>query len=260
LEQKNSMLVALVTAAIISAAVLSSFFLPLFFGSTPKVQLPDISAPLHPGDDPGQPQDPGGGNYVRVEVTPETVQNVIDTLDRPVSYYRELAVETIWGEGERDRSTADIRVWTDGGFTKTETSLPGGFVRHRLVGNDTEYLWYGNEKSWYETGADDLSADLAQHIPTYEDILSLDRSAITDTGYEVLDGLSCIYVETENDLTGYLERYWVDVQSGLLVSAETVKDGMVVYRMISHTLELPIPQDAAFMLPDGTVLHQVSQT
>ncbi len=72
--------------------------------------------------------------------------------------------------------------------------------------------------------------------------------------------MSCIYVEVKEDALGYLERYWVDVQSGLLVSAETVKNGTVVYRMTSNTMLFPIPQDASFTLPDGTILHEVSQT
>jgi hypothetical protein len=234
--------------------------------SEPEVEIPrpvaaeDLEAdrPLRPAALPQQ--DPDDGSYVRVEVTPETVQNVIATLDRPLSYYRELTIETIWGEGEADRSATDIQVWMDGGFTKVETFLPSRLVQHCMVGNSTVYIWYGNDKSWYQTAADDLSADLAQHMPTYEDVLALDKSAITETGYEILDGMSCIYVEVAEDTLGYLERYWVEVQSGLLVSTETVKDGMVVYRMTSNTMEFPIPQDASFTLPDGTVLHQVSQT
>jgi len=259
LEQKNRMFISLIIAVVIAAAVLSSFFLPIIFGRTPAVVLPNVSA-LIPGDDPGGQDNPNGGSYVRVEVTPETVQNIIATLDRPLSYYRELTIETIWGEEESDQSATDIRVWKDGGFTKVETLLPSGLVRHCIVEESTLYLWYGSNKSWYQTTADDFASDLAQRMPTYEDVLALDMRAITDTDYEVLDGMSCIYVEVADDALGYLERYWVEVQSGLLVHAETVKDGNIVYRMTSNTMEFPIPQDVSFTLPDGTVLHQVLQT
>lgn len=257
--QRNRILVTLVIAVVIAAGMLSSFFLPIFWGGTPAVVLPDISSQINT-DNPGGQQDPNGGSYVRVEVTPETVQDVIATLARPLSYYREITVEDIWGEGESDRSVTEMQVWMDGGFTRVDTFLPGGLIRHSMVGESTLYQWYGNDKNWYQTAADDLSADLSQRMPTYEDVLSLDKSGITDTGYEILDGLSCIYVEVKDDTLDYLDRYWVEVQSGLLVSAETVKDGMVVYRMTSGTMEIPIPQDASFTLPDGTVLHEVSQT
>ena len=74
--------------------------------------------------------------------------------------------------------------------------------------------------------------------------------------YEELNGLSCIYVETQADETGHVERYWVADDSGLLVQAELLQDGQAVYRMTSAALERPAPSDASFTLPDGTVLHE----
>lgn len=262
MESKNRTMIALVIAMVIAAAVLSSFFLPIIFRKTPSVVLPDVSSLIDSTDNPdGLNSSNGDNSYIRVEVTPETVQSVIATLERPVSYYRKLTVETIWGSGVEDRSETDIQVWTDAGFTKVESWLPNGLIQHYIVGDDTVYLWYGDNKSWYQIASDHLSADLAQRIPTYEDVLALEQSDITETGYVFLDDLSCscIYVEV-SDTLGYLERYWVEVQSGLLVSAETVKDGTVVYRMTSGTTDFPIPQDVSFSLPDGTVLHEVSKT
>lgn len=260
MERKNRTLLALAIAVLIAVAVLSSFSIPILFGRTPVVALPDQSVLDHTDSGSGGQQDPGGGSYVRVEITPETVQSVIGTLVRPQSYYRELTIETIWGEGESGTATAEMQVWVDGGFTRVETKLSTGLVQHCIVGGGSTYLWYGSDKKWYRAAADNFSADLAQRMPTYEDVLALDKKDITGTGYETLDGLSCIYVEVADEALGYLERYWIGVESGLLVSAETVKTGTVVYRMTSHTMEVPIPQDADFTLPDGTVLHEVSQT
>jgi hypothetical protein len=257
MEKKKQRLIALVTAIVIAAAVLSGFFLPAFFGKTPRVELPDISSPIWTAA-PGGQESPGG-SYVKVEVTPETVQNVIATLARPQSYYRELEVETIWGEGEDCRSTTGIEVWSDGGYTKTRAVSPGGLVQNCIVDGDSVYLWYNDDRTWYQTGADKASSDLAQRIPTYEDVLELDIGDILASDYEALGDMYCIYVEAEDKTLGYLKRYWVEVESGLLVLAETVKGGMVVYRMTSNTTEFPIPRDALFTLPDGTVLHQVSQ-
>jgi hypothetical protein len=260
LEQKKNGMIALIIAAVIAVAVMSSFFLPVFFSRTPKVTLPNLSAQTDQSNLPDGGQNSGGDHFVKVDVTPETVQNVIATLRRPTSYYRELAVETIWGEGTADRSVTSIKVWEDDGFTKSETAVPGARVRSCIVGNGSLYIWYGTEIAWYQATAEPSSADLAQQMPTYEDVLSLSQDDIADTGYEIWNSLSCIYVEAKEDALGYLERYWVDVQSGLLVSAETVKNGMVVYRMTSNTMLFPIPQDASFQLPDGTVLHEVLQT
>ena len=55
---------------------------------------------------------------------------------------------------------------------------------------------------------------------------------------------------------GYTERYWISVDSGLLVAAETEKDGEVVYAMTARDVVSPLDEtQGIFVLPDGTVLH-----
>ena len=124
-------------------------------------------------------------------------------------------------------------------------------------GAGTLYRWYANStevKSW---PVGESGADLAQHIPTYEDVLALDTEAIVDANYVTRDGVPCIYVETAVDTLGYLERYWVSTDNGLLVSSETVKDDVVVMRMRSTDAEvLQAAEKDRFTLPDGTVLYE----
>ena len=63
-------------------------------------------------------------------------------------------------------------------------------------------------------------------------------------------------VEAGQEL-GYLERYWVSTENGLLIAAETSKDGVVVLRMSSTEAEvLQTADEERFTLPDGTVLHR----
>ncbi len=95
--------------------------------------LPDVSEPVDSGGNPENSPGPGSNNYIPVEVTTDTVQNVIATLSRPASYYRELTVETIWGDGEDEKGTTSIKVWTDGKFVKSEALRPGGLTQHTLV-------------------------------------------------------------------------------------------------------------------------------
>ena len=55
---------------------------------------------------------------------------------------------------------------------------------------------------------------------------------------------------------GYVERYWVSETSGLLMAAETEKDGELIYSMVSHEVISPLDQAAGvFSLPDGTQLY-----
>ena len=181
-----------------------------------------------------------------------------DDLTRPESYTREVAIEDFWGDGEQSSTTA--RVWVDGGWTMTEAALPGGAVRHTIVGAGPFWLWYDGDSTALTGPADERSADLeGQRIPTYEDILALDTADIAAAGYEERGGLACVWAETVPDALGYVETYWVAVDSGLLVSAETTLDGALTYRMTAYAVERPAPAGTAFQLPDGTVLHTTGE-
>lgn len=247
MERGKRNIVVVLIAAIIAVAVLSSFGLGLFAPDTAEIVLPTAGPSASPGGE--------SGGAVKVEVTPETVQSVIATLDRPESYGRTVTIQDLWGEGESGTTTA--RVWVDAGWTRTDAVLPGGTRRSSIVGGGQFWSWYGGEDRVLTGPADEYSADLeGQRIPTYETVLELDPASITAAGYETLDSLGCVYVETDTG-DGHSARFWVDTDSGLLVRAEQLTDGQVVYRMTASGLERPAPSDASFSLPDGTVLHRV---
>ena len=77
---------------------------------------------------------------------------------------------------------------------------------------------------------------------------------ISTADYRSVSGINCIYVETAEDLAGYAQRYWVSVETGLLVASERLLDGETIYRMASLTVDLSVPAADRFSLPDGTVL------
>lgn len=127
-------------------------------------------------------------------------------------------------------------------------------MRHTITGEGTAYVWYNSEESVYSAPAGEITADNEQSIPTYEDILELPVEEITAADYRVASGLNCIYVETAETAEGYALRYWVSVDTGLLVAAEKLLDGSPVYRMGAPTVDQTTPDAAEFTLPDGTVL------
>ena len=106
------------------------------------------------------------------------------------------------------------------------------------------------------TIASALTQDAEQGILTYEDILALPPERIAAADYRALEGVNCIYVETEPDEAGYVERYWVSVSSGLLAAAERECDGAVVYRMAALTVSYDGVDAEDFTLPNGTVLYE----
>lgn len=248
MDKGHRNLLAILVAVVMAVALFSAFSINLFH-KTPAVILPTL-APIVSNPPAGQG---ASGDYVRVEVTLDTVQQVIATLERPDSYARTVNVETVGAEGASGASAASVTV--DGGWTSTQLTLPDGRVCHSVVGEGKRYVWYDNQRRWQEYDASERSADLSQRLPTYEDVLAADKENIVEAQYVLTDAMPCIYVAVAEPELGYVESYWVSVDTGLLVRSESSKDGQIFYRMSGYTVETPAAPGLNFTLPDGTVLH-----
>lgn len=230
------------------AAVFGSFGYSLYTLRTARVTLPSQSTQV------GDPNPDYHEQVLRVDITPQTVQSAIASLARCESYYRPVTVLTAWADGSESTTS---HCWTDSGYTQTRTTMPTGQVRYTLSDGEQLHYWYSGSSTYLTAPSDTLDADLAQRIPTYEDVLALEPDSITDAGYKAYGDHLCIYAETLQDELGYTERYWVSVDTGLLVAAETLKDEVTVYSVnASAPVQSPCPSGVRFSLPDGTVLHQ----
>ena len=250
MEDKKRTVMAVVIITVVLAAVLYSFFLNLF-APLPRLEVadPDASQSVDPlGGESGRPAG------VVVEVTPQTVQSLIASLERYESYRRTVAVEYL--EQGRSLGTVTAQVWADGGWTHTSAQLSSGAVEHTVVGEGKLWLWYGSGPQVYSGPAAERAADLSQRLPTYEDVLELDKGDITAARYEEREGQPCVYVEARTPL-GYTERYWISVNSGLLAAAEMEKGEELIYSMSSHDVVSPLDQtEGVFVLPDGDTLYR----
>ena len=249
MEEKKRTILAIVISCIILLAVLYSFGLN-FFATTPEIVVADTQT--SPDISPGP--DASGQGGIPVEVTPETVQSIIASMSRYQSYSRTITVRYSWTGGS---GTVTAQVRADGGWSRCDTLLASGVTERSIVGEGRLWYWYDEDETVLERDAGWRGQDLLQYIPTYEDVLELDPSQIADADYVDKDGTRCIYVEARRADLGYLERYWISVSSGLLMAAETEKDGVVVYAMSSPELVSPLSEVGdAFTLPDGQVLYQ----
>ena len=245
-DRKRTALAAVITCVVL-AAVLYSFFRNLI-PSGPALVLadPNAAASMEPGVQ--------ASDGVAVEVTPQTVQSLVASLERYESYSRAVTVE--YFSNGQPVGTASAQVWTDGGWTRCDLTLSSGMVEHSIVGEGRLWLWYAGDERVYTGPAEDMTADLMQRLPTYETVLELDKRSITGAGYEVREEQPCVYVEARTPELGYLERYWISESSGLLMAAEVEKDGAVVYSMTSREIVSPLDQTGqVFTLPDGTELR-----
>lgn len=259
MEKKDMTLLGVGIAVVLALAVLASFALRIFASDTPELVLPPEST-ADVGD--GPQGDPFEGNVLRVDVTTDTVQEVIATLARPVSYSREVRLESFWPDDSRESGWASAvtqsQVWVEQGCTRVDLLTQSGRTIHRLVTTDALYLWYDNERGYVTLPADERSADLEQHIPTYEDVLALSQDAITAAGYERVEDVDCVFVEVDANAMGYREKFWVSVDNGLLVAAETWSGEHLVYRMSGLRVTVP-GEGGSFFLPDGSsVLPEAS--
>lgn len=194
---------------------------------------------------------PGASNNALtvISVTPVTVQAAIETLFRPEAYRRTVTVEQLWGSGS---GAYEVTVTVNGPWTRTDRTMPDGRARHTMIGPERAYVWYNNEKNVYSGPVGAISADIEQSIPTYEDILALSSEQISAADYRTISDVDCIYVETAEDDAGYVLRYWVSVDTGLLTMAEKLENGSTVYRMAALSVDQTSATEDSFCLPDGT--------
>ncbi len=254
MEDRKRTIIAILIALIVVLALLYSFGMNLF-SRTPSLDMADPGAAESTSTGTAGPGENAG---VQVQVAPETVQSMIASLSRYQSYFREISVTYTWGDSE----TAVLRaqVWETDGWCRTESVLDSGIIECSIVNGAQLWLWYSggadiSEAVYKGTAGEDMK-DRMQYLPTYEDVLLLDQNYITDAEYVEYLGQPCIYVEAEQQELGYLYRYWISMDNGLLIAAETEKSGVPVYRMESGEVTSPLLQtDGLFTLPDGTVLY-----
>lgn len=208
------------------------------------ITLPTPTGETEPGSDQSDAED-----LNILSITPATVQAAISTLSRPASYQRTQTVTLYWNGGE---STTTAQVTVSGGITRIDTTLKDGTICHTLLNTQLSCVWYDDETSWITMRADQLSADALQKIPTYESVLELDSSLITQAEYCLKDGVSCIYIQTAPDSDGYAQSFWISTQSGLLYAAERTHNDEVIYRFTATEPGNDPPPESLFLLPDGS--------
>ncbi len=221
-----------------------AFLLRLTMHRPPAVTLPETGDEQNAGD---VVRESGGTAIRRVEVTPETVQRVIERLARPENYSRTVTLERFWtGGGGQTSATVSVM----DGWTRVDAAENGGEERHVITGEGKSWIWYGTDERFF-TGAAAISADEEQGIPTYEDVLRLNTAYIKTADYCIFNGVNCIYVETAPADSDYSERWWVSVESGLLIAAERWEGEALVYRLTALEADLGGVDEQAFRLPNG---------
>ena len=198
----------------------------------------------------------------RVDVTRETVQAVVSTLERPAIYSREIVVESFWDGGHAIFNISAV-VYNE--MTSIRTEPPAGKEKRIVVTADALYIWYEGDDIMYvgdnsSSGDGYRTADEYQMLDTYEDILDLNLTDIIDAGYTEYRGDDCIYIESLSRNFGYIRNYYISIELGLVEGVEEYDEtGMLVYRMTADEYSVDAIDPMAFSLPDGTHLLAVGR-
>lgn len=246
MKAKRTNIFVIVMIAITAAVVVYALFGHSTSVETARVILPTPAA----GGDTHNPAN-GGSGITLAEVTPKTVQSVISRLSRAGSYYRMVTVEDFWDGGS---GLTDLYVWVSGGNTRIRLSR-GADIENILLRGGQLYIWYDRADGVYTAPADGSAAEADSWLRclTYEALLDLPDTAITDAGYIEYGGESCIYAEYLSETYHYRNVVYVSVDTGLLMGAETYDADTLIYRMTSGSPDISAPDANMFTAPEQAV-------
>jgi len=185
--------------------------------------------------------------FREIEITPDNVVSVIETLNRPDAYILHAVIE-INGMGKSSSTSLTHSVRNGMSADVSETD---GHIFHSVRANGQVYVWKDNGEAVLTP---DFGEDAAAGIAAYEAIFDIAPENILSTGYEAFDGFFCIRFSVCDPELALITDYLIDTDSGLLVSSETRDDsGIVLYRMNTLSIERDTPSDDVFLLPDGSM-------
>ena len=241
MKKHTTVLYILIFIVIVAAVVYIFAAGPGSAPDTVPVILPNTSSGNHDPDGSGEsaPQ--------IVEVNAGNVQAVLRTLTRTEAYSRTICSENFWAGGQSRRN---IDVWVSGSSARMDISRSdGSSTMHILIVDDEKWLWYSGVYGVFEGAAAAGEADRYQSILSYEHILELPKSAITEAGYTEHLGEMCIYIRYKYGELGYDNVCYVSVASGLVMGEESYDGERLVSRISSTAPDLSIPEDSIFEQP-----------
>ncbi len=250
--KRRMTVLAVVTSFVLLAALLASIY-SVWWGDGPApIILPEEPATFAPIEDgPSTAPSASDDAFVRVEITPENVQSVIETLSRPDAYSADLRLTRRY----YDTSTTTLRKIhrRDALLACSFYSASGTLEKSLVTDGDRCYTWLTENGAVSENALGNASYDSLQNTPTYEDLLALEPSQIHSASYSVVAGEDCITVMTVDPESGYEDTYHIAISSGLLLQFSREKDGQQRLFLEMTGFDLARPEDSAFFLPDGTM-------
>lgn len=180
----------------------------------------------------------------RIEVNPETVQEVIGTLEAAMVYSREITFKTFWPGGE---GLSTITVKANNDKLRIRETI-GGESRNALILGEELYIWYDGGEVFAGRAAQN-ETDRLQRMISVSHILEIPESDILEASYTELDGVPCVYVKFLSGELGFTEGAYVSVATGLLMAADSYDGDTLLSQLRSSEPDLSTPDDGEFVPP-----------
>lgn len=240
MKNRRTLLFSIVILAIAAAVIAGALLLRDPSVDTPAVVLPTREA----GADNG-----GSGadsDVSPAELTTQTVQAVVATLERTDTYSRSVTIEDFWKGGS---SSETLDVWVTGGSVRIRSESERKNIL--LTSGGTLYIWHNGSNEVFSDAVWSAGEDKWLRCLTYEDLLSVDPADITAAAYVEYAGEGCVMAEYISGSFGYRDVVYVSVATGLLMGAETWDGDELIYSMTSGEVTLAAPDSSLFKLPEA---------
>lgn len=246
---------SIVSAVCIIAAVVIVLIYLNMSTDTAEVRLPEETAGISSGVDSSGEGREEVNTLTYAELRPDTVQYILEIIEKPKSYSCRYTVESFWDGGS---GVFDVAVYVKDSVFSVSI-LNDSYLKRCIFTDEDYYIWYVDDRDYYhgQRGSalgEERIADAVQMSGSYKTLMELEPEAISETSYIEVDGVYCIYVKAEVGELGYTSEYYIYPDTGLLLKNEVYDGEKLVYRMNSSDVMLSAPYDEYFTLPGGKVV------
>ena len=249
MERKKLIIFSIAAAAGIIAAVVAVFVLMNLSFKTPAVRLPEATSNVSDNSGSGGTGADEQNSVLYAQLRPDTVQYMLNTIQKPESYSMEYTVESFWDGGS---GVFDVKVYVRNGVFRVSQDA-GTYRRECIFTPEEYYIWYHARR---DAGVSSDAMDSAvQMSGSYDALMELDSELIHQTAYEEFGEAYCVFVSAETGEYGYRSEYYISLDTGLLLKQEIYDGERIIYRMTAESAELSAPNDEYFVLPDGSTVQ-----
>jgi hypothetical protein len=233
-------------------------------GDLPDIVLPSSSPPLStiapdrtPGVNDTAAPLPTSSDLMagKVEIDRTNAGQVLKAMPKQSGYSAVWQVEWYWEGGSS--GALERHIYGKDGYLRSEVyDSDGVLLQNQVTGNGNAFLWTPSGP-YHATVVGGVSAENEAGIATYDRLLTYTPDEILSAEYLVWEGAPCLYVESKQSGSVYVDSWWISLENGCLVRMEKTLDGILKYSCVLQTVTLTSPADELFRLPDKRLAMDV---